>query len=196
MGRLAHRPWGDLGDLVATIAEDWRRHGRDWTRPGFRAVAVYRFGVYARSVGGRRLCDKVRRRVLRAVYRTASRLVRNVYGIELHATATVGRRFRIAHQGAIVIHRNAVIGDDCQVRQGVTIGAGANRRTEPAPVLGDRVSVGAGALIIGPITIGDDVKVGPGALVMRDVPSGATVFAPPARMIVPSGPSPTADGEG
>jgi len=183
MAEAANPPPATVGELSAIIVEDWRRHGRDWTLPGFRAVAVYRFGTYVRTVRGRRIWDKVRRRILRVAYRSASRFIRNVYGIELRDTARIGRRLKIAHQGGIVIHYRARIGDDCQVLQGVTIGIGARGIAEEPPVIGDRVSFGAGSIVVGPVTIGDDVKVGPGALVMRDVPAGATVFAEPSRIM-------------
>jgi len=112
--------------------------------------------------------------------------VRNFYGIELYPTARIGRRFRIAHQHGIVLAQQVVIGDDCLVRQGVTIGA-AGLREEAArpPRLGDRVEVGAGAVLAGPITIGDDVRIGPNAVVMTDVPAGSIVTAPPSRIMTP-----------
>ena len=78
--------------------------------------------------------------------------VRNVYGIQLSPQTQIGRRLRIVHQHGIVIHKSAVIGDDCLIRHGVTIGAA---RGPGAPRLGDRVEVGAGAVLVGNIRIGD-----------------------------------------
>jgi len=164
--------------LWAQIREDWIANGRDWTQPGFRAVAVHRFGVWRmnlRLAPLRMLCS--------FIYRRLFRYVRNHYGIELYYTSKVGRRLQIGHQGAIVVHEHCTIGDDCVLRQGVTIGAARLGPGREAPVIGDRVSIGAGAMIIGSVTIGDDAIIGPNAVVMMNVPDGATATAMPARVI-------------
>jgi serine O-acetyltransferase len=127
---------------------------------------------------------------LTLVHRPAFWFVRNCCGIELPHTARVGRRFLIGHQSGIVIHHNAVIGDDCLVRQNVTIGAGTASNADRAPRLGNGVEIGAGAAIIGPVTIGDHVRIGPNAVVTMNVPAGSIVVAPPPRVIVPPGPKP------
>jgi serine O-acetyltransferase len=150
-------------------------NGRSWDRPGFRAVAAYRFGVWLMAR------PWLIRAVLYRIYRPLYRFVRNHYGIELPLTTKVGRRFAIGHQGGIVIHPRAEIGDDCLIRQNVTIG-GAGRSRE-GPHLANRVEVGVGAVIVGPVHIGDDVRIGPNAVVMTDVPAGATVVALPPRVI-------------
>ena len=154
-----------------------------WTffTPGFQAIAVYRLGVW---------CNGLRPALLRAPLRLATGLlnffVRNFYGIEIYPTAEIGRRFGIVHQHGIVIHKLAVIGDDCLVRQGVTIGAAGMREdVVPPPRLGHRVKIGAGAVLAGPIRIGDDVTIGPNAVVMTSVPAGSMVTAPPARIMTP-----------
>lgn len=166
--------------LLKLIREDWITHGRDWTKPGFRAMLMYRLGVWRMGI---------RSRLLRApfslVYRLLHRRVRNSYGIELHYTSNIGRRLLIAHQGAIVIHEHAAIGDDCIIRQGVTLGAAATYSADDAPKLADRVSVGAGAMILGRVSIGDDARIGPNAVVMTNVPPNATATAAPARIIQP-----------
>jgi serine O-acetyltransferase len=167
--------------LVEQIREDWVANGRDWTKPGFRAVAVYRFGTWLKTVKFRFL-----KAILFRLYRMMFRYVRNHYGIELHDTTVVGRRFVIGHQGGIVIHPRAEIGDDCVIRQNVTIGAASYDRFWEGPKLGNRVQVGSGAAILGKITVGDGVRIGPNAVVMTDVPPGATVFGNPARIMSPS----------
>jgi serine O-acetyltransferase len=170
--------------LWKLLKEDYRTHYSDWTRPGFRAVAVYRFGVWART-----LDSAILRRVLSRLHRTAFRFVRNVYGIELYATAKIGRRFCVGHQNAIVVHAYATIGDDCLIRQGATVGIGGLERlragyfVESGPTIGNRVDIGAGAMIVGKVTIGDDVNIGPNAVVMVDVPSNSSVLAPPGRIL-------------
>ena len=173
--------------LAQLVREDWVVHARDWTQPGFRAMAVHRFGTWAHQVRHRPI-----RAVLVRVHRTMFRYVRNHYGIELPVTATVGRRVIIGHQSGIVVHANAVIGDECFLRQNVTIGASTMERGEEAPTLGRGVSVGCGAVIVGGITIGDRAKIGPNTVVMTDVPADASVFVSTPRMLdmlkVPSKP--------
>lgn len=163
--------------LRSQILEDWRTHGRDWTRPGFRAVAVHRFGVWRNN-----LRSKLVRAPLSVVYRALFRRCRNVYGIEIPETARLGRRVLFEHQGGIVIHPDAVIGDETVIRQGVTLGV---RRAglQEAPILGRRVSVGAGAQILGALHVDDDATIGANAVVLCDVPAGATAVGVPARIL-------------
>lgn len=167
------------------LREDYRLHGSDWTRPGFRAIASYRFAAWAH---GRK--NPLLRLACARLGRTMLRVVRSLYGIELYPTALIGRRFQIGHQNGIVIHRYATIGDDCLIRQGVTLGAGGVRRLgekgyfrDSAPVVGNRVDFGAGSMIVGKVRIGDDVNVGPNAVVITDVPPHATVMAPMSKMM-------------
>jgi serine O-acetyltransferase len=168
--------------LWSQVREDWIAHGRDWTRPGFRAVAVQRFGNW-------RL--RVRPKFLRApfsmLYRMLFRHVRNVYGIELPYEVRLGRRVVFEHQGAVVIHGNSVIGDDCIIRQGVTLGTRYMERHTEAPVLGCGVSVGAGAKILGNVRLGDGASVGANAVVLTNVPAGATAVGIPARVVAGPG---------
>ncbi len=161
------------------VNEDYIVNGRDWTRPGFRAMFMYRFGVWRM---GR---SKLIRMPLSAMYRWMHRFVRNCYGIEIHYTTKIGRRCRNGHQSGIVIHEHAIIGDDCTIRQGVTIGAAAEYSVADAPVLGNHVDIGAGAMILGKVTIGDNARIGPNAVIMMSVPANATAFAQPARIITP-----------
>lgn len=109
--------------------------------------------------------------------------MRNVYGIELPYTATIGRRLRIEHQGVIVVHGQAVIGDDCAIHQGVTLGSREAAGTLGVPKLGDGVYVGANATVLGDVVVGSGAKVGAGAVVVRNVPAGATVGGVPARIL-------------
>ena len=142
--------------LARLVREDWEVHFRDWTLPGFRAIAVHRFGTWV---------DQLRRTpirfVLRRVHRTMFRYVRNHYGIELPVTAVVGRRVLIGHQSGIVVGPTAVIGDECIIRQNVTIGGSTLERGPEAPTIGRGVSLGCGSVILGDITIGDRVKLVP-----------------------------------
>lgn len=164
--------------LWRTWAEDLRAHRGDWSRPGFRAIAIYRFGRWQMQ-----LRPKLVRAPLGLVYRWLFRRCRNRYGIELPSSAALGRRVVIEHQGAIVVHGNSVIGDDCVIRQGVTLGNRHPDRPLDAPKLGQRVNVGAGAKILGAVTIGDDASIGANAVVLSDVLPGTSVVGIPAREI-------------
>jgi serine O-acetyltransferase len=167
--------WRELWNWVA---DDWRAHECDWTRPGFRAVAMHRLGNFRM-----RIKPFLLRVPLSAVYWSGFRFIRNHYGIELPYSVKLGRRVVIEHQGAIVIHGDSVIGDGCIIRQGVTLG---NRRLdEPfdAPVLGQRVNVGAGAKILGKVSIGDGAAIGANSVVLIDVPSGRIAIGIPAKVL-------------
>ena len=112
-----------------------------------------------------------------------ARRSRKRYGIEIHPAATIGRRFLIDHGMGIVIGQTAVIGDDCLLYQGVTLGMTGHHGGKRHPTLGDNVMVGANATILGNIRIGDNVKVGAGAVVVHDVPSNVTVAGVPATIV-------------
>jgi serine O-acetyltransferase len=161
-----------------SIQEDWIAHDRDWTKPGFRAMAVYRFGVWRMGVQ-----SKLLRAPLSVLYRALYRHVRNGYGIELPYSAKLGRRVIIEHQGCIVIHGSAELGDDCIIRQGVTLGNRYLERPFDAPKLGKRVNVGAGAKILGKVILGDGANVGANAVVLADIPAGQTAVGIPAKLL-------------
>ncbi|MGF1676893.1 MAG: serine O-acetyltransferase [Rivularia sp. (in: cyanobacteria)] len=164
--------------LWEQLKEDWTTHGRDWTRPGFRAVAVHRFGVWRMKVK-----SKLLRSPLTLIYKMMHRKVRNTYGIEIPFTVKLGRRVVIEHQGGIVINGFCAIDDDSIIRQGVTLGNRYLERPLEVPKLGKRVNVGAGAKIFGDIFIGDGANIGANAVVLCDVPPGATAVGIPARII-------------
>jgi serine O-acetyltransferase len=160
------------------LREDYEAHGREWSRPGFQALAVYRFGRWRMGVEPRPL-----RMPLSAAYKAMFVFVRNVYGIELPYTAEVGRRVVFEHQHGIVVHGGTVIGDDCIIRQGVTLGIRSMEDLTAAPVLGDGVNVGAGAKIIGKVSVGDGAAIGANAVVLADVPARALAVGIPARVV-------------
>lgn len=160
------------------IQEDWIAHGRDWSKPGLRAVVVHRFGVWRMG-----LQPKLLRAPFSLLYGMLYRKVRNTYGIELPYTVDLGRRVVIEHQGDIVIHGFCTIGDDSIIRQGVTLGLRYVEKPFDAPKLGKRVNVGAGAKLFGNIEVGDDVNIGANAVVLCDVPAQATAVGIPAKVI-------------
>lgn len=157
---------------------DWRAHGCDWTKPGFRAVAVHRFGVWRMRVE-----PKFLRAPFSVLYRMCYRHVRNVYGIDLPYSVKLGARVVIEHSSGIIIHGNSEIGDDCVLRQGVTLGNRYMEKPFDAPRLGSRVNVGAGAKILGAVRIGDDAQIGANAVVLSDVPAKASAVGVPARLV-------------
>ena len=161
--------------LWAQIADDWRANGRDWTRPGFRALAVHRFGVWRM-----RIESNVLRAPFSLIYRSMYRRCRNVYGIELPYTAIVGRGVVIEHQGGIVVHGASVIGDKCVIRQGCTLGVRRIEDPSAAPTLDSGVELGAGAAVLGPVRIGAGARIGANAVVLRNVPGGAVAVGVPA----------------
>ncbi len=165
-------------NLLAAIKSDWLANGRDWSKPGFRALAVYRYGVW---------CAGIEQRLLRGpfmlLYRFLFRRIRNGYGIELPYSVQVGRGVVIEHQSAIVIHGNSVLGDQCIIRQGVTLGNRYVDKPFEAPILGNRVNIGAGAKLLGGINIGSDATIGANAVVLSDVAAGDTVVGIPAKSI-------------
>ena len=164
-------------DLVALIREDWHSHGRDWTKPGFRALAVHRFGVWRARLPG-----KLLRAPLTILYRSLFRRCRNVYGIELPYSVQVGRGVVIEHQGGIVIHGASVIGDRCIIRQSCTLGLRRLDDLTAAPILEADVHLGAGAVLLGRIRIGKGAVIGANAVVLADVPAGAVATGVPARI--------------
>ena len=164
--------------LWALIREDWVAHGRDWTRPGFRALAVYRFGAWRMA-----LRPKLLRAAWKPLYLWLFRRCRNVYGIELPCSASVGRHVVIEHQGGIVIHGASVIGDRCIIRQGCTLGLRRLDDLSAAPVLEDDVQLGAGAVLLGRIRIGRGAMIGANAVVIADVPPGALAVGVPAKIV-------------
>lgn len=164
--------------LLSMLRNDWQAHGRDWTRAGFRALAVYRFGVWRMSARPWPL-----RKALSLAYRILERRVRVRYGIELPYSAKVGNGVVIEHQNCIVIHGSARIGDRCVIRQGVTIGNKGRSDPYGAPVIGDDVDIGANAVIVGRITVGNGARIAAGAMVAKDVPPGALAIGNPASIV-------------
>ena len=101
-------------------------------------------------------------------------------GVEIHPAAQIGRRFFIDHGMGVVIGETAVVGDDCMLYHGVTLGGTAKARVKRHPTLEDGVLVGSGAKILGPVTLGAGSKVGANAVVLHDVPPGAVATGVPA----------------
>ncbi len=141
--------------------------------PGLHAL------VWHRAVAGR-----LWRWGWRWLARWLAHWARWLTGIEIHPGATVGRRVFIDHGMGIVIGETAVIGDDCTLYHGVTLGGTSWNKGKRHPTLGNGVVIGAGAKVLGPILVGDRAKIGSNAVVVRDVPTDSTVVGIPARVVV------------
>lgn len=163
--------------MFNNLREDYVTHYRLWSNQGFWVMIVYRFGRWRYGVRPALL-----RKPLSFLYRLMKLASQILTGIDLPCEATVGRRFRIEHFGGIIISGDAVFGDDCVIRNGVTVGL-KYAGNPGSPVIGNRVDVGAGAKILGKIRIGDDVLIGANAVVIRDVPSNCIAVGIPARIL-------------
>lgn len=141
------------------------------TYPGVHAILLHRLSHRLWSIGFKWLA------------RYISTLGRWLTGIEIHPGAQIGRRFFIDHGMGVVIGETAIIGDDCTLYHGVTLGGTSWNKGKRHPTLGNDVVVGAGAKVLGPITIGDDVRIGSNSVVLHDAPPGSTVIGVPGRVI-------------
>lgn len=124
---------------------------------------------------------------LRSLARISSQFTRFMTGVEIHPAAVIGRRFFIDHAMGVIIGETTVIGDDCTLYQGVTLGGTGKETGKRHPTLGNKVLVGVGAAVLGNITIGDNSKVGGGAVVVCDVPPNSTVVGIPGHIVVRDG---------
>ncbi|HEX8979074.1 MAG TPA: serine O-acetyltransferase [Parasulfuritortus sp.] len=120
---------------------------------------------------------------LKWLARLSAHLARWLTGIEIHPGATIGRRVFIDHGMGVVIGETAVIGDGCTLYHGVTLGGTSWQKGKRHPTLEADVIIGAGAKVLGPITLGAGAKVGSNAVVVKDVPAGATAVGIPARIL-------------
>lgn len=175
LGRTNQNPT-DIG-LLELIAEDFRTHDNGLLEPGFWAVAVHRLGNARMNVQ-----PKVLRAPLTVAYQVAFTTVNWMWGIDLAYTVKLGRRVRIWHHGGMVLGARA-IGDDVHIRHNTTLGLASRHEYTRKPIIGDRVDVGAGACILGAVTVGDDCVIGANTVVLRDLPPGVTVFGVPARPV-------------
>ncbi len=141
------------------------------TYPGVHALILHRFSHWLWKVK------------LYWLGRLFSHLGRFLTGIEIHPGATIGHRVFIDHGMGIVIGETAIIGDDCTLYHGVTLGGTSWNKGKRHPTLENGVVIGAGAKVLGPITIGKNAKIGSNAVVVKDVPENATAVGIPARIL-------------
>jgi serine O-acetyltransferase len=169
-----------VDDLDAAIARDPASTSRldvALNSPGLHAIWAYRFAHRLWRRGG---AGRLAARVLMT-------MVRSVTGVEIHPAAVIGHRFFIDHGMGVVIGETAEVGDDVMLYHGVTLGGRSLERVKRHPTVGDRVTIGAGARVLGPVLIGDDVQVGANSVVVKDVPAGAIATGIPATIRFPEG---------
>ncbi|WP_372527469.1 serine O-acetyltransferase [Piscinibacter sp.] len=169
--------WKMLREDVACVVERdpaARSRFEVWTLyPGVHAVAAHR------------VAHALWRRGWRYLPRALAFLARAATGVDIHPGARIGRRFFIDHGAGVVIGETAEVGDDVTLYHGVTLGGTSWSPGKRHPTLGDGVVVGAGAKILGPITIGERARVAANSVVIEEVPAGATVVGIPGRVVVP-----------
>ena len=120
---------------------------------------------------------------LRLLARILSHSNRFLTGIEIHPGAQIGRRFFIDHGASVVIGETTEIGDDVLVYQGVVLGGTTLEKKKRHPTVGNNVVIGAGAIVLGPITLGNDSRIGSGSVVVKSVPPGTTVVGIPGKIV-------------
>lgn len=165
--------------LIALWREDRERHRGNAFSPGFQALAVHRFGVWVLG-----LKPSPAAWVLCRLYSLINWVTRSFHGIELPAKTRIGRRTRFAHQGGVVLHMGCTVGDDCLIRHNVTIGLLRDGPGSKPPRVGNRVEIGAGAVILGDVSVGDDAVIGANVVVRKDVPAKAVVLPPEPTIVL------------
>jgi serine O-acetyltransferase len=169
-----------VDDLDAAIARDPAAASRfdvAVNSPGLHAIWVYRFAHRLWLRGG----------LGRPAARMVMTVVRSVTGVEIHPAAVIGHRFFIDHGMGVVIGETAEVGDDVMLYHGVTLGGRSLAKVKRHPTVGSRVTIGAGARVLGPVYIGDDVQIGANSVVVKDVPAGAIATGIPATIRFPKG---------
>lgn len=119
--------------------------------------------------------------------RLISQITRFFTGIEIHPGATIGKGLLIDHGSGVVIGETTVIGDDCTIYQGVTLGGTGKDKGKRHPTLGNNVMVGSGAKILGPFTVGDNSRIAANAVVLEEIPDDSTAVGVPARIVKRNG---------
>lgn len=115
--------------------------------------------------------------------RALSQMARHATGIEIHPAAVLGEGILIDHGAGVVIGETAIVGDGCTIYQGVTLGGTGKHTGKRHPTLGNNVTVGCGAKVLGPFTVGDGAKIAANAVVLSEIPAGATAVGVPARIV-------------
>jgi serine O-acetyltransferase len=148
---------------------------------GVWAIVIYRLGSWCS-----RFKFPILSLILKIFYFLLNKIIEITTGISISSKAQIGKGFYIGHCGGIFIHPNVKIGENFNIGQGVTIGTLGMGKTG-VPKLGNNVYIGAGAKLLGGITIGDNVKIGANAVVINDIPDNATAVGIPAKVVKTNG---------
>lgn len=167
--------------ILTTIREDIRTvFEKDPAARGTLEVVTCYPGLHA--IWMHRLANGLWKRRFFFIARLISHISRFFTGIEIHPGARIGRRFFIDHGAGVVIGETSEIGYDVNIYQGVVLGGVSLKKEKRHPTVGNRVMIGAGAIVLGPITIGDEARIGAASLVLSDVPPRAIAVGVPARL--------------
>ena len=169
--------------VVASVREDLAAaHRRDPAATDDLAILLTSPGLHA--IWSHRVAHRLWARGAKLPALVLAQGARSVTGIEIHPGATIGRRFFIDHGMGVVIGETAEVGDDVMLYHGVTLGGRSMERVKRHPTVGDGVVIGAGARVLGPITLGEGSQVGANAVAVKDVPARATAVGIPATIRV------------
>jgi len=180
-GRSAHlrSVWDRIcEDLDAAIERDPAVDTRlemALASPGLHAIWVHRVSHSLWTRPGGHLAARL-----------LSQISRSVTGVEIHPGAQIGRRFFIDHGMGVVIGETAEVGDDVLLFHGVTLGGRSMKRVKRHPTVGNNVTIGAGARVLGAVYIGDGVQIGANSVVVKDIPAGAVATGVPATIRFPN----------
>jgi serine O-acetyltransferase len=168
--------------MLAAIRQDIRAaKERDPARPSSLQIIVAYPGVHA--IWGHRISHWLWGRGAKVAARAFAELTRILTGVEIHPGAILGTDLFIDHATGVVIGETAEIGDGVTIYHGVTLGGTSTDPGKRHPTIGDRVIIGAGAKILGPIKIGDDSRIGANSVVVKEVPSSSVVVGVPGQII-------------
>ena len=170
-----------MKNFISTLREDIQTVLRkDPAARGFFEVVLCYPGLHALWM--HRMANFLWRHGLHLPARIVSHLGRFLTGIEIHPGARIGRRFFIDHGAGVVIGETTEIGDDVLLYQGVVLGGVSLKKEKRHPTIGNNVMIGAGTIVLGPISIGNGAKIGAASLVVRDVPPNSVAVGVPARI--------------
>ena len=186
-----------LGDALQGATKDFLRGARKFAKEVQYDIDAFRqrdpaaksdaeilllySGLHARTA--HRLSHTLHKKGHTFAARAISQGAKMITGIEIHPGATIGRGLVIDHGTGVVIGETAEIGDNCTIYQGVTLGGTGKDIGKRHPTLGNGVMIGAGAKVLGPLTIGDNAKIAAGAVALHDIPAGSTAVGIPARVV-------------
>lgn len=159
------------------VAEDFRTNDASLAHQGFWMLFIHRFGNWRMDVRPRLL-----RLPLTILYRVLNKLTQILFGMKLDYTVKVGRRVKLEHFGGMILGARH-IGNDVVLRQNTTLGIRSTAQTDAKPIIGDFVDIGAGAVIVGHITVGENSIIGANSVIYTNVPPNSIVMGVPGRII-------------